>query len=51
MQRHTQGLGDQGTSFIPVAKQIQQHLSHLKFVLPTAKSIPITVNGGYSMPG
>jgi predicted esterase len=46
-----QGLGDQGTSFVPMAHMLGRQFPNLKFILPSAKSIPITMNSGYKMPG
>jgi hypothetical protein len=45
-----QGLGDAGTSFVPFAKVLQQQHPHLRFVFPTAQTLPITLNSGYPMP-
>ncbi|KAJ3332519.1 hypothetical protein HDU76_013957 [Blyttiomyces sp. JEL0837] len=45
------GLGDSGHGWYPVAKEIQPLLPHVKFILPHAPRIPITINGGFSMPG
>ncbi|GHJ83995.1 hypothetical protein NliqN6_0397 [Naganishia liquefaciens] len=44
------GLGDAGTSFVPFAKVLQQQHPHLRFVFPTAQTLPITLNSGYPMP-
>ncbi|KAI9334286.1 Phospholipase/carboxylesterase/thioesterase [Obelidium mucronatum] len=45
------GLGDSGHGWQPVAEQLADHFPHIKWVLPNAPSIPITLNGGYRMPG
>ena len=47
------GLGDSGHGWLPVAKQLWAvpGLSHVKWILPHAPSIPITLNGGMRMPG
>ncbi|KAJ9103845.1 hypothetical protein QFC21_002307 [Naganishia friedmannii] len=44
------GLGDAGTSFVPFAKVLQKQHPHLRFVFPTAQTLPITLNSGYPMP-
>ncbi|KAK1758482.1 Phospholipase/carboxylesterase/thioesterase [Echria macrotheca] len=47
------GLGDSGHgwSFAIENFRRREKLSGVKFILPHAPSIPITVNGGYRMPG
>ncbi|KAL7421266.1 hypothetical protein Q5752_004151 [Cryptotrichosporon argae] len=45
------GLGDSGHGWLPVAKMLYPSLPHVKWVLPHAPAIPITVNNGYRMPG
>ncbi|KAK4685898.1 phospholipase/carboxylesterase, partial [Tremellales sp. Uapishka_1] len=45
------GLGDSGHGWLPVAKMLWANFPGVKWVLPHAPSIPITVNGGMSMPG
>ena len=47
------GLGDTGDgwSFAVENWRRRQRLDHVKFILPHAPQIPITVNGGMSMPG
>jgi len=45
------GLGADGNDFVPIIPQL--HLSEcptIRFVLPSAPSIAVTVNGGYVMP-
>lgn len=43
------GLGADGYDFAPVVEQMQP-LSHIRFVLPHAPSMAVTLNGGYVMP-
>lgn len=45
------GLGDSADGWSDVAEQWASQMKHVKFILPTASSIPITMNGGMSMPG
>lgn len=47
------GLGDSGLGWSFLADEFasQKKLQHIKFIFPNAPSIPITVNGGMSMPG
>jgi len=47
------GLGDTGVGWVFLAEQwIQEKkFDYVKFVFPNAPTIPITVNGGASMPG
>jgi len=44
------GLGDTCDGWSDVAEQLAHEMKHIKFILPTAKSIPVTMNGGYRMP-
>eukprot|EP01013_Petalomonas_cantuscygni_P038808 TRINITY_DN70023_c0_g1_i1.p1 TRINITY_DN70023_c0_g1~~TRINITY_DN70023_c0_g1_i1.p1 ORF type:complete len:305 (-),score=13.65 TRINITY_DN70023_c0_g1_i1:462-1274(-) len=44
------GLGDTSAGWAPVCRQLSPHLPHVKFILPTAPSIPVTLNGGMVMP-
>jgi len=45
------GLGSDGHDFEPIIPQLQlQHKQGVRFVLPHAPSIPITINGGMIMP-
>lgn len=44
------GLGDSGNGLADLAQLWSQRLPHLKFILPTAKSIPVTLNMGHVMP-
>ncbi len=43
------GLGADGHDFEPVVPHLG--LPHVRFVFPNAPAIPITINGGYVMPG
>ncbi|CAG9939499.1 unnamed protein product [Clonostachys rosea f. rosea IK726] len=47
------GLGDTGHGWADTIEQIRRkrRLDEIKFILPNAPTIPITVNGGYPMPG
>ncbi|KAJ1991715.1 hypothetical protein H4R33_001271 [Dimargaris cristalligena] len=44
------GLGDSGSGWAPVARELSQHLPHVKFVLPNAPVQPVTLNNGFKMP-
>ncbi|KAH8092463.1 Phospholipase/carboxylesterase [Cristinia sonorae] len=46
------GLGDSGLGWKPVASMLSQNpsLQHIKWVLPDAPSIPVTLNYGMTMP-
>ena len=43
------GLGDSCDGWASLMPELQ--LKNTKFILPTAKTRPISINGGYSMPG
>jgi len=45
------GLGADGNDFAPLARELRlpENLN-VRFIFPTAPSIPVTVNGGYVMP-
>ncbi|WVQ93102.1 hypothetical protein IAU59_000166 [Kwoniella sp. CBS 9459] len=45
------GLGDSGQGWLPVAKMLWSSFPNVKWILPHAPSIPITLNGGMRMPG
>ncbi|OAQ81021.1 phospholipase/carboxylesterase [Purpureocillium lilacinum] len=47
------GLGDSGAGWADAVERWRQrqNLSEVKFILPNAPVIPITVNNGYPMPG
>jgi len=44
------GLGDTAAGFEDVAKMWSQTLPHIRFILPTAPTQPVTMNMGMSMP-
>jgi len=44
------GLGDSSAGWQDVAQQWAGQFPHVKFILPTAATIPVTLNGGMSMP-
>jgi predicted esterase len=43
------GLGDSADGFADVAEMLSSQLPHVKFILPTAPSSPVTLNGGMVM--
>lgn len=43
------GLGTDGYDFAPVVEMMQP-LPHIRFILPHAPKMPVTINGGYIMP-
>lgn len=43
------GLGADGYDFAPVVDALQP-LPHIRFILPHAPAMPVTINGGYVMP-
>lgn len=43
------GLGADGYDFTPVVEKMQP-LPHIRFILPHAPRMPVTLNGGYVMP-
>lgn len=43
------GLGADGYDFAPVVEEMQP-LPHIRFILPHAPPMPVTLNGGYVMP-
>merc|ERR1711939_856097 len=45
------GLGDTGAGWSFLAEQLAGSFPHVKFMFPNAPNIPITINGGYKMPG
>ena len=45
------GLGDSADGWIDIAEQFHQQLPWVKFIVPSAASRPITMNGGFQMPG
>jgi phospholipase/carboxylesterase len=45
------GLGADGRDFVPIAEQLDlSSVGPVRFLFPSAPSIPVTVNGGYVMP-
>lgn len=45
------GLGADGTDFVPVAEQLDlRPVGPVRYVFPNAPEIPVTINGGYTMP-
>ena len=44
------GLGDTAEGWFPVARMWAPRLPHVKFVLPTAATQPVSLNGGMRMP-
>lgn len=44
------GLGDTSQGFLDVAQHLATQLPHVKFVLPTAPTQPVTMNMGMPMP-
>ena len=46
----THGLGDSAEGFADVAEMWARQLPYVKFVLPTAPTQPVTLNGGMPMP-
>ena len=45
------GLGADGGDFVPVAEQLNlSSIGPVRFLFPNAPHMPVTINGGYSMP-
>lgn len=44
------GLGDTAEGWADVAEHLASKLPYIKFILPTAPTQPVTMNGGYPMP-
>ncbi|MGV8803389.1 MAG: alpha/beta hydrolase [Polaromonas sp.] len=45
------GLGADGRDFVPVAEQLDlSAIGPVRFLFPNAPHLPVTINGGYSMP-
>ncbi len=45
------GLGADGNDFVPVVPQLKLAADYaVRFVFPTAPSVPVTINNGYVMP-
>ena len=45
------GLGDSSDGWIDVAQRWHRAMPWAKFIVPSARSRPITMNGGFTMPG
>ena len=47
------GLGDSGAGWVSLAENWRRRgkFEDVKFIFPNAPNIPITINGGYRMPG
>ena len=45
------GLGADGRDFVPIAEQFDlSSIGPVRFLFPSAPSIPVTINGGHVMP-
>lgn len=45
------GLGADGRDFVPIAEQLNlSSVGPVRYLFPSAPSIPVTINGGYVMP-
>ena len=44
------GLGDTADGWTDAAGEMARHLPHIKWILPTAPTSPVTLNGGMRMP-
>ena len=45
------GLGADGRDFLPIAEQLNlSSVGPVRYLFPSAPSIPVTINGGYVMP-
>ncbi len=45
------GLGADGADFVPIAEQLElSAVGPVRFLFPNAPVMPVTINGGYSMP-
>lgn len=44
------GLGDTGYGWLQIIELLHKKTPHIKYILPTAPSRPVTINGGESMP-
>ena len=43
------GLGDSADGWTDAAQMLARSLKHVKFIIPTASPIPVTLNGGMRM--
>ncbi|MFZ3121026.1 MAG: alpha/beta hydrolase [Variovorax sp.] len=45
------GLGADGNDFVPIARELELgDVGPVRFVFPSAPSMPVSINGGYPMP-
>ena len=44
------GLGDSGDGWLDAAQAMAKSMPYIKFILPNAPQIPVTLNGGMRMP-
>lgn len=44
------GLGDTGFGWLQIMEMLHKKTPHIKYILPSAPSIPVTINGGEIMP-
>lgn len=44
------GLGDTGYGWLKIMEILHKQTPHIKYILPSAPSRPVTINGGMSMP-
>lgn len=44
------GLGDSCDGWSDTAEELHRQFSYIKFIVPTAPTRPVTMNGGYPMP-
>jgi len=45
------GLGADGRDFVPIAEQLDlSRIGPVRFLFPSAPHMPVTINGGYTMP-
>ncbi|MDB5844396.1 MAG: phospholipase/Carboxylesterase, partial [Polaromonas sp.] len=45
------GLGADGRDFVPIAEQLDlSSIGPVRFLFPSAPHMPVTINGGYTMP-
>jgi len=44
------GLGDTGYGWLQIMEILHKKTPHIKYILPSAPSRPVTINGGMSMP-
>jgi predicted esterase len=44
------GLGDKAENWITATKQVKDEYPHIKFIIPQAPTIPVSINSGEKMP-